>query len=80
MKIFYDGMDIMTMFWHRRGYHIRFFGSIKLYLLGIYKILDLVFKGPVVVGVMPRTVRVVGTLCILIIVRRGGVGVLKRIP
>ena len=78
MKIFHNGMDIMTVLRHWGKNHIRIFWRIEFYFLGVYQVLYLVLKIPTVVGIMPYTVRVVCTFCIGVIIRRGGIRVFQR--
>ena len=78
MKIFHNGMDIMTVLGHWGRNHIRLFGRIKFYLLGVDQVLDFVLKSPTVVGIMPYIVRVVSTFFIGVVIWRRGIRVLWR--
>ena len=45
----------------------------------VNQILNLVLQGPTVVGVVSRAVGVVNTKCVGMIVRRGDIGLLRRV-
>ena len=72
------GYNIMLR--HRLSSYIQGLRRIKLNLLVVNHVLDFVFQALAVVGVVPRIVRMLGAFRVQIALRRGGLGVLRRIP
>ena len=67
------------MIWHRSNDHVWSLRRVKLDLHGINQVLNIVLQSPTAVNDMSRTVRMIGTSYAWIVLRREGVGTLKRI-
>ena len=72
-------LRILVMIWHGSSDHIRSFRRVKLNFPSINHILNLVFQCPTIISIMPRTVGMIGTPCIGIVVRRRSFGIWMRL-